>query len=71
MATDKRLTAYNVKTKEKGVPMDNAVIDKNGNRYFAKGVASTPDKTVLCTALGEAKAIQAIKDGVAKKGKGW
>ena len=71
MAADKRLTAYNVKTKEKGVPMDNAVIDKNGTRYFAKGVASTPDKTVLCTALGEARAKEAIKDGVAKKGKGW
>ena len=71
MANDKRLTAYNVKTKEKGVPMDNAVIDKNGNRYFAKGVASTADKTVLCTALGKDKAEQALKDGVAKKGTGW
>lgn len=71
MATDKRLTGYNMKTKEKDVPMDEVVINKNGNRYFAKGVASTKDKTKMSAALGEAKALEAIKNKVAKKGEGW
>lgn len=71
MATDKRLTGYNMKTKEKNVPMDEVVIDKNGSRFIAKGIASTKDKTKMAAALGEAKALQAIKDKVAKKGAGW
>lgn len=63
------ITAYNVKTKEKGVEMLKAVIDRDGNRCFAKGEAKSGDK--LCTAIGLANAEAAIKAGKATKGKGW
>jgi hypothetical protein len=64
-----RLTAYNVKTKEKGVPMVKPVIDRNGKRCFAKGKSENGDN--MCAAVGLERAEKAIKDKVATKGKGW
>lgn len=66
---DLRLTAYNVKTKTKAVPMNDAVIDRNGNRCFAKGKSDDGDS--MCAAVGLAKAEEAIKNKVATKGEGW
>lgn len=63
------IKAYNVKTKEKGVEMLEAVIDRDGNRCFAKGVSSGGDK--LCVAIGLKNAEAEIEAGNAKKGKGW
>lgn len=67
MDTSKMITAYNVKTKEKNVPMHDAVITKTARGgYMAQGNDGKGNK--LTSLLGEAKALQAIKDGVAKKG---
>ncbi len=63
------LTAYNVKTKEKGVEICDPIIEKNGNRYIAKGLSDGGDK--LTAIISEAKAKEALTAGVAKKGKGW
>lgn len=63
------ITAYNVKTKEKGVEMKKAVIDRNGNKCFAKGESAGGDK--LCVAIGLANAEIEIKAGNATKGTGW
>ena len=63
------ITAYNVKTKEKGVEMKKAVIDRNGNKCFAKGESKGGDK--LCVAIGLARAEEEIKAGNATKGSGW
>lgn len=63
-----QIEAYNVKKKKKEV-MQKAVIDKTGNRYFAKGVSADGDK--LCVAMGAAKAEEAIGAGIASKGEGW
>ncbi|RYF93786.1 MAG: hypothetical protein EOO02_24040 [Chitinophagaceae bacterium] len=61
------LTAYNVKTKEKNVPIIDAVITKTAKgTYMAQGNDGKGNK--LTTLLGEAKALQAIKEGVAKQG---
>jgi hypothetical protein len=61
------LTAYNVKTKEKNVPMKDAVITKTARGgYMAQGNDGKGNK--LTTLLGEAKALEAIKNGVAKQG---
>ena len=63
---DATLTAYNVKTKEKNVPIQDAVIsrtDKGG--YIAKGHDGKGNK--LTSLLGEEKALAAIKAGVAKQ----
>jgi hypothetical protein len=35
--SDVQLTAYNVKTKEKGVPVMDAVITKTAKRYIVQG----------------------------------
>lgn len=60
------LTAYNVKTKEKNVVMHDAVISKTARGgYIAKGTDGKGNK--LTSLLGEAKALEAIKDGVAKQ----
>ncbi len=79
----KALTGYNMalrqrlrragkdEDKAKGREMANVVIDKNGSRYFAKGRDKEFEDDVICCALGEEKALEAIKNGVAKKGKGW
>jgi len=62
-----QLTAYNVKTKEKNVPILDAVITKTAKgTYMAQGNDGKGNK--LTTLLGEAKALAAIKEGVAKQG---
>ena len=61
------LTAYNVKTKEKNVPIMDAVITKTAKgTYMGQGNDGKGNK--LTTVLGEAKALEAIKEGVAKQG---
>ncbi|MEO0001408.1 MAG: hypothetical protein RL766_1454 [Bacteroidota bacterium] len=60
------ITAYNVKTKEKNVPMLDAVISKTAKGgYIAKGHDGKGNK--LTSLLGEAKALAAIKEGLAKQ----
>ena len=60
------LTAYNVKTKEKGVPIQDAVITKTAKgAYMAQGHDGKGNK--LTTMLSEASALDAVKNGVAKK----
>jgi ABC-type hemin transport system substrate-binding protein len=64
---DVQLTAYNVKTKEKNVPIKDAIITKTAKgAYMAQGNDGKGNK--LTTLLGEAKALEAIKAGVAKQG---
>lgn len=61
------ITAYCLKTKEKNVPMQDAVITRTAKGgYIAGGNDGKGNK--MAAILGEAKALQAIKDGVAKKG---
>ena len=61
------LTAYNVKTKEKGVPIQDAVITKTAKgAYMAQGHDGKGNKLTIL--LGEAKALEAIKAGIAKQG---
>ena len=60
------LTAYCMKTKEKNVPMQNAVITKTSRGgYMAQGDDGKGNK--MTTMLAEARALEAVKDGVAKK----
>lgn len=62
-----KLTAYCMKTKEKDVPMQDAVITKTARGgYMAQGHDGKGNK--MTTMLGEAKALACVKDGVAKKG---
>lgn len=62
----KMLTAYCMKTKEKNVPMEEAVITKTSRGgYMAQGNDGKGNK--MTTMLSEARALEAIKDGVAKK----
>ncbi|WP_276480536.1 hypothetical protein [Paraflavitalea pollutisoli] len=64
---DVQLTAYNVKTKEKGVPIQDAVITKTAKgAYMAQGHDGNGNK--LTTLLGQEKALAAIAAGVAKQG---
>ena len=61
------LTAYNVKTKEKNVPIQDAVITKTAKgAYMAQGTDGKGNK--LTTLVNEAKALAAIEAGIAKKG---
>jgi len=65
--SDVKITAYNVKTKEKGVEMFDAVITKTAKgAYMAQGNDGKGNK--LTTLMGEEKAMAAIKAGVAKQG---
>jgi hypothetical protein len=65
--SDTTLTAYNVKTKEKNVPIMDAVITKTSKgAYMAQGHDGKGNK--LTTLLGEAKALAAIQAGTAKQG---
>ena len=65
--SDITLTAYNVKTKEKNVPIQEAVITKTAKgAYMAQGHDGKGNK--LTTLMGEEKALAAIKAGVAKQG---
>lgn len=62
-----QITAYNVKTKEKNVPMMDAVITKTAKGgYMAQGHDGKGNK--LTSLLSEAKALAAIEAGTAKKG---
>jgi hypothetical protein len=61
------IRAYNVKTKEKNVEMKDAVITKTARGgYMAQGNDGKGSK--LTSLMSEAKALQAIKDGMAKQG---
>jgi hypothetical protein len=61
------IRAYNVKTKEKNVEMHDAIITKTARGgYMAQGNDGKGNK--LTCLLGEAKALQAIEAGIAKKG---
>lgn len=65
--SDVKLTAYNVKTKEKNVPIQDAVITKTAKgAYMAQGNDGKGNK--LTTLLNEAKALAAIQAGIAKQG---
>ncbi len=67
MSDAAQITAYNVKTKEKNVPMLDAVISKTARGgYMAQGNDGKGNK--LTTMLGEEKALAAIKAGTAKQG---
>ncbi|HYF32874.1 MAG TPA: hypothetical protein VD993_17235 [Chitinophagaceae bacterium] len=62
-----KLTAYNVKTKEKGVEIQDAVITKTAKgAYMAQGHDGKGNK--LTTLLNEEKALGAIKAGIARQG---
>ena len=64
--SDIQLTAYNVKTKEKGVPILNAVVTKTAKgAYMVQGDDGKGNK--LTTLCNEAKALAAIKAGIAKQ----
>jgi hypothetical protein len=66
MSNENMLTAYNVKTKEKNVPILDAVVSKTAKGgYIAKGNDGKGNK--LTALLGEAKALAAIKAGTAKQ----
>ena len=67
MDTSKMLKAYCLKTKEKNVPLQDAVITRTAKGgYMATGNDGKGNK--MAAILNEAKANQAIADGVAKKG---
>ncbi|MEY3687405.1 MAG: hypothetical protein RLZ76_1909 [Bacteroidota bacterium] len=67
MSNPHAITAYNVKTKEKNVPMQDAVVSKTEKGgYIAKGHDGKGNK--LTSLLSEAKALAAIEAGTAKKG---
>ncbi len=67
MSNKNMLTAYNVKTKEKNVPIQDAVVNRTAKGgYIAQGHDGKGNK--LTALLGEAKALEAIKNGVAKQG---
>ena len=66
MANTDMLTAYNVKTKEKNVPIHDAVVTRTAKGgYMAQGNDGKGNK--LTALLGEAKALAAIKAGTAKQ----
>ncbi|MGN6616510.1 MAG: hypothetical protein ACTHJ5_04990 [Ilyomonas sp.] len=67
MDESKMIKAYCLKTKEKNVPMHDAVITRTARGgYIANGNDGKGNK--MAAILSEAKAKQAIEDGVAKKG---
>jgi hypothetical protein len=63
------LTAFCMKTKEKNVVIQDAVIDVTNNRYIAKGNDGKGNKIV--TILGKEKALAHVAAGRAAKGAGW
>ena len=64
--SSKMLTAYCMKTKEKNVPMQDANITKTARGgYMAQGHDGKGNK--MTTMLSEASALEAVKNGVAKK----
>ena len=67
MDTSKMIKAYCLKTKEKNVPMHDAVVTKTAKGgYMAGGHDGKGNK--MAAILSEANALKAIADGVAKKG---
>ncbi len=67
MDTSKMIKAYCLKTKEKNVPMHDAVIIKTSRGgYMAQGNDGKGNK--MNALLSETNALKAIADGVAKKG---
>lgn len=67
MDTSKMIKAYCLKTKEKNVPMQDAVITRTARGgYMAAGNDGKGNK--MAAILNEVKALQAIADGVATKG---
>ncbi|MBS1920300.1 MAG: hypothetical protein JST17_08610 [Bacteroidetes bacterium] len=61
------LTAYNVRTKEKNVPVLDGVITKTAKgAYMVQGHDGKGNK--LTTLVNEQKALAAIKAGIAKQG---
>jgi len=67
MANTDMLTAYNVKTKEKNVPIQDAVVTRTAKGgYMAQGHDGKGNK--LTALLSEQKALAAIEAGTAKKG---
>ncbi len=66
MDESKMIKAYCLKTKEKNVPMQDAVVSKTAKGgYIANGHDGKGNK--MAAILSEAKALQAIEDGVATK----
>lgn len=64
--SDLKITAYNVKTKEKGVTMLDAVITKTAKgAYMAQGNDGKGNK--LTTLMNGEKAFAAVAAGIAKK----
>ena len=64
--SSKMLTAYCMKTKEKNCPMHDAVITKTSRGgYMAQGHDGKGNK--MTTMLSESSAVEAVKNGVAKK----
>lgn len=62
----KMITAYCMKTKEKNCEMHDAVITKTSRGgYMAQGHDGKGNK--MTTMLNEERALEAVKDGVAKK----
>lgn len=60
------IKAYCLKTKEKNVPMHDAVISKTAKGgYMAQGHDGKGNK--MAAIMNEEKALKAIQDGVAKK----
>lgn len=60
---------YCVVCKEKGVKMDNPVIEKTSKGGFiAKGTCSKCKKTKMCAMMSKENAEKAIESGEAKKG---
>jgi len=67
MDTSKMIKAYCLKTKEKNVPMHDAVVTKTARGgYIANGNDGKGNK--MAAILSETNALKAIADGVAKKG---
>ena len=60
---------YCVVCKQKGVKMNNPVIEKTvKGGYMAKGICSVCKKTKMCAMMSKDNAEKAIKAGEAKKG---
>ena len=67
MDTEKMIKAYCLKTKEKNVPMHDAVITRTvKGGYIGNGNDGKGNK--MAAIMSEVKALQAIADGVATKG---
>lgn len=65
-----KIEGYNVKSKQKE-EMKDVVINKNGNRYFAKGVSAVDGVQAMSAIMGKDNAEKAIETKSATKGEGW